>query len=158
MSGALARSRRWLTSVTAPADAAVFDGEDNDTLPARVGRSAMRFTLVVVALMPLVLLGLLFVGAAPAVFAQGAPGGTVFGTSDQTVGNGFRAFCKYFRVIIFFAGFVGFGACGIMKMLKMPWGGVFTGSIICWAFAGLAQLFYSFSQGNEVEINSDLDF
>nr|MBA3712830.1 hypothetical protein [Pyrinomonadaceae bacterium] len=155
---ALARSRRWLRSVTAPADAFVFDHDDNDSSPARVGRSVMRGALVVGALAPAVVIGLVVIGVPPAVFAQGAPGGQVFGTSDQTIGNGFRAFCKYFRVIIFFAGFVGFGSCGIMKMLKMPWGGVFTGSIICWAFAGLAQLFYSFSQGNEVEINSDLDY
>lgn len=105
---------------------------------------------------PVIVLGLLALAHPVAAMAQ-APGGSIFGASDQTIGNGFKAFCKYFRVIIFFVGFVFMGLVGICKGVGKPWGGFLTGGLICWGFAGLAQLGYSFATGNEVEITPDID-
>jgi hypothetical protein len=111
--------------------------------------------LVLGSLLPaLLFLGLLVV-APHAAHAQ-TPGGQLFGSSDQTVGNGIRAFTRWFRVAIFFAGVIGLGACGILKMFKQPWGGVAIGSAFCFGFAGVAQLVYTFSNGGDVEFNPEL--
>lgn len=119
----------------------------------RIIRSTMSLMLMFA---PLLAVALLMLAAPIAAHAQ-TPGGQIFGASDQTIGNGFKAFCKYFRVIIFFVGFVFMGLVGICKGVGKPWGGFLAGGLICWGFAGLAQLGYSFATGNEVEITPDID-
>lgn len=146
------RAGAWYASVTAPAQA--MEGHaDSRIEKAIVG--AVKGGLVLGSLMPLLLFGLVLVAAPATTFAQ-TPGGQLFGSSDQTVGNGIRAFTRWFRVAIFFAGVIGLGACGILKMIKQPWGGVAIGSAFCFGFAGVAQLVYSWSNGQDVEFNPEL--
>ncbi len=99
-------------------------------------------------------LALLAAIAAPA-FAQ-QPGGDIFGTSDQTVGNGFRAFVKYMRAGLFLLGFVFLGLAAINKGADKPWGGKVAAGLGCWGFAGIGSLLYSFSQGEDVDLDTDL--
>lgn len=142
----------WYASVTAPANVMASQAE------TRVEKSivtAVRVGLVLGSLMPLLLIvGVVLV--APAAALAQSPGQNLFGSSEQTVGNGIRAFTRWFRVAIFFAGVIGLGVCGLMKMFKQPCGGVAIGSVFCFGFAGVAQLVYSFSNGQEVEFNPEL--
>ena len=92
--------------------------------------------------------------AAPALAQQ--PGGDIFGTSDQTVGNGFRAFVKYMRAGLFLLGFVFLGLAAINKGADKPWGGKVAAGLGCWGFAGIGSLLYSFSQGEDVDLDTDL--
>lgn len=118
--------------------------------PQRLGRALRRVEpLFVLALM-------LGVTLAPQVaFAQG-PGGTIFGSDDQTVGNGIKAAAKYSRVALFFLGLFFFMWAGKNYGAEKPWAKQVGGGIGCWGFAGFAALFYSFSQGEEVDFDSDL--
>ncbi|MCC6743371.1 MAG: hypothetical protein IT175_05875 [Acidobacteria bacterium] len=100
-------------------------------------------------------LALLAAIAAPALAAQ-QPGGDIFGTSDQTVGNGFRAFVKYMRAGLFLLGFVFLGLAAINKGADKPWGGKVAAGLGCWGFAGIGSLLYSFSQGEDVDLDTDL--
>lgn len=154
--------RNFIESITARGRVSFAKQQVNaDALPAlgdegraeRVIRSTMSAMLT---FGPLLAVALLVLASPVAAYAQ-APGGQIFGASDQTIGNGFKAFCKYFRVIIFFVGFVFMGLVGICKGVGKPWGGFLTGGLICWGFAGLAQLGYSFATGNEVEITPDIN-
>lgn len=146
------RGRAWYASVTAPANSMAAQAE---TRIERAIVATVKGGLVLSSLMPLLLLFGLVAVAPMAAHAQ-TPGGNLFGQSDQTVGNGIRAFARWFRVAIFFAGVIGLGACGVMKMFKQPWGGVAIGSAFCFGFAGVAQLVYTFSNGGDVEFNPEL--
>jgi len=88
-------------------------------------------------------------------FAQG-PGGTIFGSDDQTVGNGIKAAAKYARVALFFLGLFFFMWAAKNYGSEKPWGKQVGGGVGCWAFAGFSALFYSWSQGTEVTFDSDL--
>ena|SRR5437868_4667319 len=151
LKNAARRGREWYSSVTAPADsmARQAEGRAEKTIVGLV-----KGGLALSALMPLLLFGLVLL--TPLAAHAQTPGGQIFGSSDQTVGNGVRAFTRWFRVFIFFAGVVGLGVCGLLKMIKQPWGGVAIGSAFCFGFAGVAQLVYSWSNGQEVEFNPDL--
>jgi hypothetical protein len=146
------RGREWYFSVTSPADVMAAHAE------GRVERgivAGVRVGLALSSLLPALLLIGLVLAVPGAAHAQ-APGDNLFGSSNQTVGNGIRSFTRWFRVFIFFAGVVGLGVCGLLKMIKQPWGGVAIGSAFCFGFAGVAQLVYSFSNGQDVEFNPDL--
>ena len=112
---------------------------------ATVGRAvAVSLTLAVVALVP-----------ATALAQQ--PGGDVFGTSDQTLGNGIKAFLKYARYLVFFAGF-GFLIWGALNLgREQKYGNQVLGAIACFAFSAIGQVLYTmFGEGREVEIDTDL--
>jgi peptidoglycan/LPS O-acetylase OafA/YrhL len=87
--------------------------------------------------------------------AQG-PGGTIFGSDDQTVGAGIKAAAKYARVALFFLGLFFFMWAAKNYGSEKPWGKQIGGGIGCWGFAAFAALFYSWSQGEEVDFDSDL--
>ena len=110
-----------------------------------VGRAvAVSLTLAAIALVP---------GTA---LAQ-QPGGDVFGTSDQTLGNGIKAFLKYARYLVFFAGF-GFLIWGALNLgREQKYGNQVLGAIACFAFSAIGQVLYTmFGEGREVEIDTDL--
>lgn len=146
------RAGEWYSSVTAPANSMAVHAE---TGVEKAIVATVKAGLALSSLLPALLLFGLILCAPHTAHAQ-TPGGQLFGSSDQTVGNGIRAFTRWFRVAIFFAGVIGLGACGILKLLKQPWGGVLVGSAFCFGFAGVAQLVYSFSNGQDVEFNPDL--
>jgi hypothetical protein len=145
--------RAWYASVTAPAESLSGQAE---TRGERVVRGLVKGGLAANALMPLLIFALILFVPHVQVFAQ-TPGGQLFGSDATTVGNGIRSFTRWFRVFIFFAGVVGLGVCGLLKMIKQPWGGVAVGSAFCFGFAGVAQLVYSWSNGQDVEFNPELN-
>src|SRR5262245_49335762 len=75
---------------------------------ARAGEKLMRTAVLMRAIEPvLVLVAVVLVVAAGPALAQ-APGGNIFGGSDQTVGNGVREAIRWARNILFL---LGIGAC-----------------------------------------------
>lgn len=118
--------------------------------PERFGRALRRIE-------PLFVLGaVLLVGLAPQVAHAQGPGGTIFGSDDQTVGNGIKAAAKYARVALFFLGLFFFMWAAQRYGAEKPWAKQVGGGIGSWGFAGFAALFYSWSQGEEVDFDSDL--
>jgi len=88
-------------------------------------------------------------------FAQ-TPGGSVFNGSDQTLGNGLKEFTKYFRNALFLGGVIFTGWGMINLAMEKPWGTKMLGGLGCFGFSGIAALAYSFSQGNAVNLDTNL--
>lgn len=125
--------------------AAICSALEDPRLAVAAGRAAA------VALTAAVIL------AAPVAALAQQPGGDVFGTSDQTLGNGIKAFLKYVRYLVFFAGF-GFLAWGAINLgREQKYGNQILGAIACFAFAAIGQVLYTmFGEGQEVQIDTDL--
>ncbi len=123
---------------------------------ARVGEKLIRGALIMRAVEPvLVLVAIVFVIAAGPVFAQ-APGGNIFGGSDQTVGNGVREAIRWARNILFL---LGIGACAwgaVNIFLEKPYARQFIGGGAAMGFGGIASLAYSFAQGQAVNVDTDV--
>lgn len=146
------RGRRWFNRVTAPAETMFGKA---DTRFERAAKGTFKAGLVLSSLAPALLFAFILFTPHLTALAQ-TPGGQLFGASDQTVGNGIRAFARWFRVFIFFIGVIALGACGVLKIFKQPWGHTLIGSAFCFGFAGIAQAVYTWSNGGEVEFNPDL--
>ena len=118
--------------------------------PVRLGRAIRRIEPF------FALAAVICVGLAPQIALAQGPGGTIFGSDDQTVGSGIKAAAKYARVALFFLGLFFFMWAAQRYGSEKPWGKQIGGGIGCWGFAGFAALFYSWSQGEEVDFDSDL--
>ena len=132
---------------------------DNDLLErsrvARAGRSFIQLAIFVRAIEPvLALVAALLVVAVPAL-AQ-TPGGNLFGGNDQQLGSGVREAIRWGRNLLFLLGVggVGWGAANIM--MEKAWGRQMLGGGVCMGIGGILSLVYSFSQGNAVNLNTDL--
>ena len=89
------------------------------------------------------------------VLAQ-APGGNIFGGSDQTVGNGVREAIRWARNILFLLG-IGAVAWGTVNIfLEKPYARQFIGGGASMAFGGIASLAYSFAKGQAVDVDTDV--
>jgi hypothetical protein len=123
---------------------------------ARVGEKVMRAAVFIRTVEPLLVLTaiVLVMGAGPAL-AQ-APGGNIFGGSDQTVGNGVREAIRWARNILFL---LGIGACAwgaVNIFLEKPYARQFIGGGAAMGFGGIASLAYSFAQGQAVNVDTDV--
>src|SRR6266851_6643983 len=97
--------RKWLHDRAG--DVAIDDNLLQRSRAARIGKRLIQASALVHALMPVLLfVGLLVVAAAAPAYAQ-APGGSIFGGNDQTIGNGVREFIKWGRNLLFLMGVVG---------------------------------------------------
>ena len=104
---------------------------------------------------PLLVLILLAVVLTCPVLAQ-APGGSIFGGSDQTVGNGVREAIRWARNILFLIG-IGAVAWGTINIfLEKPYARQFIGGGASMAFGGIASLAYSFAKGQAVDVDTDV--
>ena len=123
---------------------------------ARGGEKLIRASVVIRAVEPvLVLVALVFVISAGPALAQ-APGGNIFGGSDQTVGNGVREAIRWARNILFL---LGIGACAwgaVNIFLEKPYARQFIGGGAAMGFGGIASLAYSFAQGQAVNVDTDV--
>ena len=123
---------------------------------ARGGEKLIRAAVVIRAVEPvLVLVALVFVISAGPALAQ-APGGNIFGGSDQTVGNGVREAIRWARNILFL---LGIGACAwgaVNIFLEKPYARQFIGGGAAMGFGGIASLAYSFAQGQAVNVDTDV--
>jgi hypothetical protein len=126
---------------------------------ARAGKRAVELAALIRAIEPALalivtvfLMGLTFVQPA---FAQ-TPGGNVFGGNDQTLGNGVREAIKWGRNLLFLLGIIGIGWGTFNLMTEKAWGRQMIGGLLCLGFGGVVSLVYSFSQGNAVNLDTDL--
>ena len=133
-----------------------LDEEIFESRIARAGERLMRVAVVIQTVEPLLVLTafVLVIAAGPAL-AQ-APGGNIFGGSDQTVGNGVREAIRWARNVLFL---LGIGACAwgaVNIFLEKPYARQFIGGGAAMGFGGIASLAYSFAQGQAVNVDTDV--
>jgi hypothetical protein len=122
---------------------------------ARAGHSLIRLAIFVRAIEPvLALVATVSLMTVPAL-AQ-TPGGNLFGGNDQQLGSGVREAIRWGRNLLFLLGVggVGWGAANIM--MEKAWGRQMLGGGICMGIGGILSLIHSFSQGNAVNLDTDL--
>jgi hypothetical protein len=83
-------------------------------------------------------------------------GGTIFGQNDQAVGSGLRELIRYGRNALFLLGIGGIGWGAFNYMTEKSWGRQMLGGGISMGIGGILSLIYSFSQGNAVNLDTDL--
>ena len=123
---------------------------------ARAGEKLIRAAVIIRVVEPVLMLAalMLVIAAGPAM-AQ-APGGNIFGGSDQTVGNGVREAIRWARNILFLLG-IGAVAWGTVNIfLEKPYARQFIGGGASMAFGGIASLAYSFAKGQAVDVDTDV--
>lgn len=126
---------------------------------ARVGERAIQLAVIIRIIEPALVIGctaiLVILVAASPTLAQ-TPGGNIFGGNDQTIGNGVREAIKWGRNLLFLLGVVGVGWSIFNLMTERAWGRQMIGGLLCLGFGGAVSLIYSFSQGNAVNLDTDL--
>jgi hypothetical protein len=122
---------------------------------ARVGSSFVRLAVFIRVIEPaLALVAVLLIVAIQAL-AQ-TPGGNLFGGSDQQLGSGVREAIRWGRNLLFLLGVAGVGWGAANIMMEKPWGRQMLGGGVCMSIGGILTLIYSFSQGNAVNLDTDL--
>jgi hypothetical protein len=122
---------------------------------ARAGRSLVHLVVFIRAIEPaLALIAFVLIAAVPA-FAQ-TPGGNLFGGNDQQLGSGVREAIRWGRNLLFLLGVAGVGWGAANIMMEKPWGRQMLGGGVCMSIGGILTLIYSFSQGNAVNLDTDL--
>jgi hypothetical protein len=145
--------RQWLRDRAA--DVAIDENLLQQSRTARASRLLIHASMAVHIMSPvLVILGVIMVTALP-VLAQ-SPGGSIFGGNDQTLGNGVREAIKWGRNLLFLLGIGGLMWAAFNYMTEKNWTKQAVGSVFCFAFGAVASLAYSFSQGNAVNLDTDL--
>lgn len=142
---------RW-KSIRACLDACKADNEilERSRL-ARIGNRAIQLAVIIRAVEPaLLLVTTLILMSAPA-FAQ-----TIFSSNDQTVGSGVREAIRYGRNLLFLLGVGGVGWGAVNYMMEKAWIKQMIGGGMAMGLGGIASLVYSFSQGNAVDLNTDI--
>jgi hypothetical protein len=142
---------RW-KSIRARLDACKADNEilERSRL-ARIGNRAIQLAVIIRAVEPaLLLVTTLILMSAPA-FAQ-----TIFSSNDQTVGSGVREAIRYGRNLLFLLGVGGVGWGAVNYMMEKAWIKQMIGGGMAMGLGGIASLVYSFSQGNAVDLNTDI--
>ncbi len=126
---------------------------------ARMGQRTIRLAVIVRSIEPVLVIGitslLMLVATAHPALAQ-TPGGSIFGGNDQSLGNGVREVIKWGRNLLFLLGVVGVGWGIFNLMTERAWGRQIIGGMLCLGFGGAVSLIYSFSQGNAVNLDTDL--
>jgi hypothetical protein len=122
---------------------------------ARAGRSLVHLAIYIRAIEPiLALVAALLLVAVPAL-AQ-TPGGNLFGGNDQQLGSGVREAIRWGRNLLFLLGVAGVGWGAANIMMEKAWGRQMIGGGICMSIGAILSLVYSFSQGNAVNLDTDL--
>lgn len=126
---------------------------------ARIGERAIQLAVIVRAVEPVLVIAitalLMVIAMAHPAMAQ-TPGGSIFGGNDQSLGNGVREAIKWGRNLLFLLGVVGVGWGIFNLMTERAWGRQIIGGLLCLGFGGAVSLIYSFSQGNAVNLDTDL--
>ena len=119
---------------------------------ARASQRLFQASAILNAITPILLIGIMSVS----VMAQGPSGGSIFGGDDQTLGNGVREVIKWGRNLLFLLGIGGLMWAAVNYMTEKNWTKQALGGVFCFAFGAVASLAYSFSQGNAVNLDTDL--
>lgn len=123
---------------------------------ARASQRLIQASAILNALTPVLTLVAVFSLTALTAVAQGPSGGSIFGGNDQTVGNGVREVIKWGRNLLFLLGIGGLMWAAVNYMTEKNWTKQALGGIFCFAFGAVASLAYSFSQGNAVNLDTEL--
>ena len=123
---------------------------------ARAGEKLIRAAVIIRVVEPVLMLAALMLVLAVGPALAQAPGGNIFGGSDQTVGNGVREAIRWARNILFLLG-IGAVAWGTVNIfLEKPYARQFIGGGASMAFGGIASLAYSFAKGQAVDVDTDV--
>jgi len=122
---------------------------------AQAGRLFIQLAIFVRAIEPVLALVAAVLLLTVPTLAQ-TPGGNLFGGNDQQLGSGVREAIRWGRNLLFLLGVggVGWGAANIM--MEKSWGRQMLGGGICMGIGGILSLIHSFSQGNAVNLDTDL--
>ena len=147
--------REWLRNRTA--DIPIDTGLEQQSIVARGSKRLLQASALLHVLTPLLaIVAVVAINAVP-VLAQGsAPGGSIFGGNDQTLGNGVREAIKWGRNLLFLLGIGGLMWAAFNYMTEKNWTKQAIGGVFCFAFGAVASLAYSFSQGNAVNLDTNL--
>jgi hypothetical protein len=123
---------------------------------ARAGHRVIQLAVIVRAIEPmLVLVATVLLMTVPG-FAQ-QPGGNFFGQNDQATGTGVREAIRWGRNLLFLMGVGGIGWGSVNYMTEKSWGRQMLGGGLAMGIGGILSLIYSFSQGNAVNLDTDLN-
>ena len=126
---------------------------------ARVGRRIIQLAAIVRSVEPVLVLiaaaALTSVTLVQPAFAQ-VQGGSIFGQNDQAVGTGVREAIRWGRNLLFLLGVAGIGWGAVNYMMEKSWGRQMVGGGLAMGIGGILSLIYSFSQGNAVNLDTDL--
>lgn len=122
---------------------------------ARTSRRLIQASVVIHALVPVVTIVCMLVFCAEPALAQ-TPGGSIFNGNDQTLGNGVREAIKYGRNLLFLLGVAGIMWAAVNYMFEKNWFKQLIGGIACMGFGAIAAIAYSFSQGQAVNLDTNL--
>lgn len=147
--------RMWLRNRAA--EVAIDENLLQQSRVARVSKALIQGSALVNALAPVLFVVTLIAITPLMVMAQGsAPGGSIFGGNDQTLGNGVREAIKWGRNLLFLLGIGGLMWAAFNYMTEKNWTKQAIGSVFCFAFGAVASLAFSFSQGNAVNLDTTL--
>lgn len=123
---------------------------------ARAGEKLIHTAVIIRVVEPVLMLSALMLVIAVGPALAQAPGGNIFGGSDQTVGNGVREAIRWARNILFLLG-IGAVAWGTVNIfLEKPYARQFIGGGASMAFGGIASLAYNFAKGQAVDVDTDV--
>jgi hypothetical protein len=145
--------RKWLHDRAG--DVAIDENLLQHSRTARVSRGLIQASVVIHVLTPVLVLVTMLALVVVPVYAQ-APGGSIFGGNDQTIGNGVREAIKWGRNLLFLLGVFGVMWAVLNYMMEKNWSKQLIGGIACFCFGGVASLAYSFSQGQAVNLDTNL--
>ena len=145
--------RLWLRDRAA--DVAIDESLLQQSPTARASKRLIQASMIVHVLMPVLVILVIITLTALPVLAQ-SPGGSILGGNDQTVGNGVREAIKWGRNLLFLLGIGGLMWAAFNYMTEKNWTKQAVGSVFCFAFGAVASLAYSFSQGNAVNLDTNL--
>jgi len=146
--------RKWLND-----RANTVQIDQNLLAHSRAARTSQRFiqaSVILNALTPVLTIVSVFSLTAVTAMAQGPSGGSIFGGNDQTLGNGVREIIKWGRNLLFLLGIGGLMWAAVNYMTEKNWTKQALGGVFCFAFGAVASLAYSFSQGNAVNLDTEL--
>ena len=142
--------RSWLRNQTNAVQ--INDQLLTNSRTARASQRLFQASAILNTLAPILLIGIMSIS----VMAQGPSGGSIFGGDDQTLGNGVREVIKWGRNLLFLLGIGGLMWAAVNYMTEKNWTKQALGGVFCFAFCAVASLAYSFSQGNAVNLDTDL--
>jgi hypothetical protein len=124
---------------------------------ARAGHRVIQLAVFVRAIEPLLMLiAATLLVTTSALAQQPGGGGNIFGGNDQTLGNGVREAIRWGRNLLFLLGVGGVGWGAINYMTEKAYMKQFLGGGLAMSLGAIASLIYSFSQGNAVDLDTDL--
>jgi hypothetical protein len=143
-----------LKSIRARLDACKVDNEilERSRL-ARVGARVIQLAVIIRAVEP----ALVIVAALCLMSVQALAQGDILGQNDQALGSGVREAIRYGRNLLFLLGVGGIGWGAVNYMMEKAWIKQMIGGGMSMGMGGIASLAYSFSQGNAVGLDIDLN-